>query len=30
MLWAMFLSFSVAPFYVAVVVTVLLAWQLIL
>ena len=29
-LWAMFRSFSVLPFYVAVVATVLLAWQLIL
>ena len=30
MLWAMFRSASVLPFYVTVVVTVLLAWQLIL
>ena len=30
MLWAMFRSFSVLPFYVVVVVTVLLSWQLIL
>ena len=30
MLWAMFLSFSVLPFYVAVIATVLLAWRLIL
>ena len=30
MLWAMFRSFSVLPFYFAVAVTVLLAWQLIL
>ena len=30
MLWAMFRSFSVIPFYAVVVVTVLLAWQLIL
>ena len=30
MLWAMFRSFSVLPFYAAVVVTVLLAWRLIL
>ena len=29
-LWAMFLSFSVLPFYLAVAATVLLAWQLIL
>ena len=30
MLWAMFLSFSVAPFYIAVVAIVLLAWLVIL
>ena len=30
MLWAMFRSFSVLPFYVAVTATILLAWQLIL
>ena len=30
MLWAMFRSFSVLPFYIAVTATVLLAWQLIL
>ena len=30
MLWAMFRSFSVLPFYVAVAATILLAWQLIL
>ena len=29
-LWAMFLSFSVLPFYVAVIATVLLVWRLIL
>ena len=30
MLWAMFRSFSVLPFYVAVAATILMAWQLIL
>ena len=30
MLWAMFRSFSVIPFYIAVTATVLLAWQVIL
>lgn len=30
MLWAMFRSFSVLPFYVAVITTVLLAWKLVL
>ena len=30
MLWAMFRSFSVLPFYIAVTATVLLAWQVIL
>ena len=30
MLWAMFLSFSVLPFYFTVIVTVILAWQFIL
>ncbi len=30
MLWTMFMSFSVLPFYMAVVVTVLLAWGIIL